>query len=773
MFDCEFFPGTIKYVHSGSPLLDHDIIKLRVYMLTSTDTVIETFYLTVNVTQEAYRVIRPMMYIEVDEFNGISDPIDMRILDFDFDRSSPDTSCFVRINTVTSDLPRYGQLIQGEGDETRDVRAMYENCDDFLYLNLRYQHILPPSPNVDYIQLTVEVEDPAKYDRPFVERFQLMVNIDPAFENQHPTEAFLAQYIMDVDQFILTTITTDVMSGTDDETRSNDLVFYVSQPPGPGEGSIVHLDDQSRPIESFSQAELTRFNIAYKPPDRSFPAVRLIAIEFEVYDEYFAKSDPIRLTVAVHPTQTNAPRVSVNRGLTLLEGQSRPIHPQIFEVVDNDNINMVRIKVVGGPRHGRLLLNNRPMIMFTPRDIEAGSVVYRHDDSDTLKDSIELRISDMSHTVHTSFPINILPNDDSAPSLIRNIQIEVNEGQTVRITRFTLLASDKDSNDNYIVYRITNPPLAGEILKKYSADSFGYPVTDFTQRDLFRGMIYYHHLGREEFMDSFDIVLLDNHIPPNVSPTQAVLVSISPVHDLPPEIFPGVTGSIAVKETDIAYITREHLRYTDAESEDEELRYTITTPPYVIATHSLTDAGRIFSTIDVVMPMKDPTIQGARTFQQRDIDHHTIAYMPPFKEIGPTPREIRFVYSVSDMYGNIILGQFFDITVLPVNNQAPVIFTNNLMVSEGGVMTIQPTHFTITDMDTVSSDLVITLTSIPKYGQLVVGNVNLTLDGTFSVGDINAGRVRCSIKILHTLECFYSNQNGQLALLLQLNFSVK
>ncbi len=41
-------------------------------------------------------------------------------------------------------------------------------------------------------------------------------------------------------------------------------------------------------------------------------------------------------------------------GLSLLEGQSRPITWDQFQIVDNDNLKSVKIITVDGLRHGRL-----------------------------------------------------------------------------------------------------------------------------------------------------------------------------------------------------------------------------------------------------------------------------------------------------------------------------------------------------------------------------------------------------------------------------------
>lgn len=59
----------------------------------------------------------------------------------------------------------------------------------------------------------------------------------------------------------------------------------------------------------------------------------------------------------------------------------------------------------------------------------------------------------------------------------------------------------------------------------FSFISTGYPVNSFLQRDLFRGLIYYHHFGSEIFEDSFEFILSDSHDPPNLSDPQVRIIT--------------------------------------------------------------------------------------------------------------------------------------------------------------------------------------------------------------------------------------------------------
>lgn len=111
--------------------------------------------------------------------------------------------------------------------------------------------------------------------------------------------------------------------------------------------------------------------------------------------------------------------------------------------------------------------------MFRVRDLREGVVIYHHSDSDTTRDHIVFRISDGRHNIRHKFPINILPKDDSPPFLINNVAVEVQEGGAVRLEEYTLLASDLDSSDDYILYQITSSPGAGQLVRKTSPHETG------------------------------------------------------------------------------------------------------------------------------------------------------------------------------------------------------------------------------------------------------------------------------------------------------------
>ena len=58
-------------------------------------------------------------------------------------------------------------------------------------------------------------------------------------------------------------------------------------------------------------------------------------------------------------------------------------------------------------------------------------------------------------------------------------------------------------------------------------------------------------------------------------------------------------------------------------------------------------------------------------FLQHAVNYMKVAYMPPLQDIGPEPQHVQFIFSVSNQHGGTLYGVCFNITILPVDNQAP------------------------------------------------------------------------------------------------------
>ncbi|RMC19339.1 hypothetical protein DUI87_03948 [Hirundo rustica rustica] len=87
VFDCHFLPNEVKYTHNGCPILDEDMVILRLYRFTETETFVETFTLHVKLLEPDCNIIKMRFHaLEVPEFYGLSRVIDKNVLTFDYDR---------------------------------------------------------------------------------------------------------------------------------------------------------------------------------------------------------------------------------------------------------------------------------------------------------------------------------------------------------------------------------------------------------------------------------------------------------------------------------------------------------------------------------------------------------------------------------------------------------------------------------------------------------------------------------------------------------------
>ncbi|MED6290533.1 hypothetical protein CHARACLAT_014095 [Characodon lateralis] len=370
MFDCSFLKDEVRYIHNGSPLLDDDTVLLRVYRFTSSDTQVEIVVLRVQVLDGGPNVVElGSTLLVVPQFFGLSNTINSTVLRI---RTPGDLVCTVRLMTAETKVPMVGRLVHEEDSILRTGRQVQElcpgnkpclhhatevqflktSCQHFLSSGLKYQHLSPPSPQTDYIPIQVELREQTTRKLLESQALWLPVVIHGAVQNQPPKADFMASSILEVDQFILTPLSTATLDATDPETPQDRLVFNVTAPPA--EGYITHLEDHTKLIRSFTWLDLHDMKVAYQPPNSSQSLRQNLQVEFQVIDGSFTSSQPILVYLSIRASETDAPRVSWNMGLELLEGQSRPITWKELQVVDKDNIDAVYLVAVDGPVHGRL-----------------------------------------------------------------------------------------------------------------------------------------------------------------------------------------------------------------------------------------------------------------------------------------------------------------------------------------------------------------------------------------------------------------------------------
>lgn len=751
-FLCQFGFEEVQYSHFGSRTPLYDRVQLLLRYDTKEDTLIIPLVVQVKVTFEQQQVLIKNLPLIVDKPGGISNTLDTRVLQFAFDRRRETCRLLTFDHKSAFSHPKHGRLTNVQTLQTDD-RGMVD-CDQFLKANIHYQHMADAkSPNRDRVAMWVQLRD-ADGNEVKQEYFQVTVRIKGTRENAPPRLSDQSLLLMDVNQFVMTPITVDILNAYDEETDSAELVFNVTSALGYGEGHIVSTDDQNLPISSFTKKDVESLKIAYRPPSSDSDVRRIFPVHLEVIDSEGLASDPFTLLVTVNPMNSLAPLAVKCTGISLFEGQSRRLQSsRNLEITDEDNVDNVVITVAGGLQHGQLMLLDTPVKQFSPADLDAGLIRYQHDGSDTYTDNIIFHMSDGEHHVQFLFPVTIFPQDDEPPILTINTGLTLQRTLEGEITPFVLSAADVDSDDDDIKFVMVEPePLYGEIyLRRYlppqddgdsddrtwtdrGGDIYEGPVQEWTQQDINDGLVFYRHLGHHHtrtVMDAITFQLTDSGEPPNVSKEKQFLVSILPLDDHPPEVHPQSSLQITVKEYELAPLTSQNLRYTDADSDDRLLRFTVVTPPSDLDPNSPSEPGKLVLS-------EDPDTE-VSTFTQAQINHHKIAYRPPPVELGLVPRMIQFQFQVEDQAGNTLPNQVFTISILPIDNQPPKVFTRPVKVVENGMVPIGTDALDASDPDTDQHHLTFRLTHLPHAGVLQFHSINMTVGDVFNRQDLQAG----------------------------------
>ncbi|XP_064795225.1 FRAS1-related extracellular matrix protein 2-like [Oncorhynchus masou masou] len=756
-FPCAFEKGQVKYMHFGSKVITRDTVRLQVRYDTQTDTLVIPLTLEVEATANGREVVTTNTPLIVSELDGISSAINGQSLGIPFSGSGSGGSvsrCKLTVLIGTGGFPRHGTLLNyvTNGQPT--------DCHAFVNMDVRYK--LTPtsdSPHSDYIPMLAELLDQHGTVTQ-QECFLITVRIREGITNSPPRPTFLSMMMMEVDQFVMAAITSDVLAAEDAESASDDLIFNILTTLAPDQGDIISTDDQNQPIVSFRQRDVKDLKIAYRPPaeDSGRPSERIVHVEMEVVDSDEVASERFSFMIVVKPMNTLAPVVTINTGQMLFKGQSRPLSSNHnLRISDKDNLSDVRITVLRGCKHGVLTVLGSPLgsprqrEFFTPAQLDSGLVVYEHDGSETFSDNILFRMTDGRLNVDFLFPVTIVAVDDEAPVINVNTGLILSRKETKMISSVVLSATDVDSEVSTVKFVLVAPfSTIGQVFLRQShppGDLTGWTfntaervyecvVTEWLQRDVTEGRVFYQHTGPQltsTFTDQLVFRCQDDNVPPNQSGDNMFLVGIHPVDDLAPEPFPGSTLVLTVNEYQLTPIQKTCLHFTDLDSDDRDLRYIIAIPPTNTDQNDPTPLGHIVLT-------DNPTVV-VTEFTQAQVNHLKVAYKPPDLELGTTPRVVQFTFIVKDPVGHSVDG-VFTINLQPVDNKPPVTKTGvDLNVNVKNTYVFTKDVLDATDQDTSADNITFIVTQVPKFGVLRCVGVDLSVWKYFTLADIHRGVV--------------------------------
>uniref|UniRef100_A0A8B9PVL4 FRAS1 related extracellular matrix 3 n=1 Tax=Apteryx owenii TaxID=8824 RepID=A0A8B9PVL4_APTOW len=744
-FPCAFARGQVTYTHFGARSPGRHRLRLQLRYDSPRRTLVVPFTLEVEVVFQQLRLLSRNLPLPVEELRGLSPPLDGKVLGFP--EGEPGRRCRLTLlpPVAAGPLPAYGRLLDAEG---RPLPAGYSgDCLAVLQAGIRYQHTAATaSPSRDCIPARVSVLPAAGPEER--EYFQVLVRIRREAANTPPKPSFLALFMMEVDQFVLTALTPDMLAAEDLETAPDLLLFNLTLP-WPSDprqrGCLLSTDDPSQPVAAFSQQEVRELKIAYQPPTLDSDQERLFQVEMEVLDSDGASSEPFAFVILVKPMNRLAPVAIFSHvagpQLMLFEGQSRPLSGNL-EISDEDNLKEVKVWVTRGLQHGELKVLGVPPSRkyFTATELEAGQVVYQHDGSEhSYSDNIVFCMVDGQHQVEFLYPITIAPDDDQPPLLNTNTGLVLSEHQTVQISPFVLSATDIDLDDPSIRFVLAEPPASyksKESGAELDGDSSAFPWHFWLQQDILDGRLFFRHTGARSTSPAMGRVvfrLQDNNDSPNQSGEHVLTVKVQPVDSLPPVLYPGTSLHMTVQEYQLTPFKRRYLQYTDLDTDDRDLKYTLLTPP--------TDMDENHSVVTGGIVLADSPETSITRFTQAQVNHHKVAYQPPDQELGITPRVVQFTFFVEDSAGNS-LPDTFTLFLQPVDNQPPQITNTGFTVLEGNSFLLTSNQLDATDEDTDVDRIVFTVTRAPAHGHLHYLEEGLIVQGeSFLLDDIASGHI--------------------------------
>lgn len=555
--------------------------------------------------------------------------------------------------------------------------------------------------------------------------FLFPITISPT-DDEHPR--LTANVLLRLKEGETVPITVFHLSATDVDSQISTITFVLEATGLPQAGQLLYRQREvpdpltgftfvdgyyEKPISSFTQQDLADGRIFYRhdnsesfqdefrfrvqdgndPPNKS--PIQSFKIKVQKVDD---------LTPSLVPGKTLRMDVEEGRAKVLLSDYV------LYADIDTNDDDLI-YTITDGPtlvgesgNAGTFVLTDNPtqvVTTFTQRQLKHGKITYRPPSGEqgTQRKQVEFTFSvadpDGNTLTGQKFTISLIPMDEMVPTVRSDIAPTVGEGKMIVLDRRFLGAYDGDTDPSKIVYIVKSNPENGGIYRN------GVPLRvgdRFSLDDVDNRRITYVHTGSETTTDHFRLTVTDGkndqtfEVRPQImsrDDTAPVLVHVRPM---------------TVDENGISALTQEILRTSDIDTNDLRLRYIVVQAPRK-------GEIRVNGTV-------------ANSFTQLDILNGLVMYVHTGGEVGVSQVTDSFILNVTDDStevpgGNILGGIVMNITVLPVDNQPPVVsVTPGFTVIEGGRSRITFDNLTVSDPDTNIGSIICRVTSLPNEGYI-------------------------------------------------------
>uniref|UniRef100_K7G756 Fraser extracellular matrix complex subunit 1 n=1 Tax=Pelodiscus sinensis TaxID=13735 RepID=K7G756_PELSI len=726
-FPYEDVPGNaLQYVHDGSSVAE-DSMGISVSDGVSTATTV--LKVRVSLMDGDGPRLAPGCSLSVTVASKSSVTLSRSHLAY-IDNNSPDSK--IRVQLVS--LPMYGTLLRRTSVQYADELSEVYNftMEDINNQRIRYstEFETDNQPVVDIFHFTVLDVDNNRLDS------QMFTITITSVQSQPSIIAFAD--LITVDEGGRVALSVHHLLATDYDTAKEDLVVTIITLPRYGcientrTGGRFGPGGSAGAEASFSMNDVLENSIYYFQSVHESIEPTNDVFTFYVSDG-FSRSETHSVNITIQQRNDEAPKMTL-APVSVGSHSGAVVSNASLSLQDLDTpAERLVFVVTKSPDHGRLrrrqsysepLENGRVLSLgssFTYQDVLDQLIVYTQGSSRTRADEFRFSLTDGLHTESGRVEFSM---ENEPPRLAVNRGLQLSAGTVARITSQHLKATTIDSDDLRVRYVMKKDPSTGRLqmtkIDNLVQISVKGPITSFTQADINKGQVEYHHEKGEpggHFVFNFDVIDVEG----NKLVDQAFYISV--LEDrLPPSII--ANKGLVLDENSVKKITTLQLSATDQDSEPATLLYRITKQPQLgHLEHAASPGTRINS------------------FSQADLASRSIQYIHTSEA---EKHADAFTFSVSD--GANEVSQIFHITINPVDDALPVVQSPGMRVQEGVRKTITEFELKATDADTEAELITFTIVQPPRHGLIehTSNGQHYRQTATFTMDDIYQNRVSYS-----------------------------
>ncbi|XP_071492780.1 chondroitin sulfate proteoglycan 4-like [Diadema antillarum] len=515
------------------------------------------------------------------------------------------------------------------------------------------------------------------------------VNITVELQNDH-SPVRTVDKVFHVIKNGLTLLTVNDLYYTDADSDFDDgELLYQRQRTSAGD--IVKTSNPSQSVFRFKQKDLAAGDISFQHSGNGDGGRMLFYVSDEDRADY--------VTGILHiVAQESYVAIPVNTGLKVDRGAMSVISSVNLSADTNMNVKSRNIifVVTSGPQYGSLMAEGLEIQQFTQESLETGAVSYHHDNvSINPFDYINFTVSARDIETEGQLSIRVMISSEDIPPSVEKIEpVVVEAGKEIVLSRLNLKITHPNNLASEIVYRVVTPPKYGELRLR---NEFGViikrspplgsrtararrdvddSVMTFTQQDVSRGLVSYVQTDYSELEDEFSF---------EVSNGYTTLTDLTLSIDIAPPIVPLNVHNFTVLEGRSKTISSTIIGIGHALYEMQEFTIHILDSPM----HGIIENSRQAG-------------ENLKSFTTQDIANQFIYYVHDDSE----ETQDQFTFALNNTDGKYSEAYTIYVTVLPTNDQEPVITTNNgLSTIVGAVTPLTSASLSASDPDTPETNL--------------------------------------------------------------------